>query len=458
PCADDVARALVAGLLVRTEPGAAEVLCSTETAERLLPGLGPTGGIWQVAGLDQAAQAVEAERVARSRRFEAAGAADATQFRTENPENPLPLLLVVLDPVPLQAIGRWSALLADAPRLAIAIVFLARQAVASTQLATGRLAVDATHRVLAATPREHLGTLVGAELFGLSAEEAVEVLGAREDTARAGDPNEEVVPAFDSADGADAPAESRDDREEEGTWPQPEPIPPGGSAKQAGDRSIVVRVLGHFEVTVAGEAVVTGLRSRARDVLAWFLLRPEGATSDEAVEALWPDTEPDRVHGRFWRSFSDLRTRLREAGGAGLEVLTKAGEHYRPAAAEIACDLWDFQGALGDAARTADGEQARAALVRAVASYRGELLAGVDRPWVEPVRQDLHRRALDAHLRLAELEDQAGRTSAAVQALERAIDLDRYAEEPYRRLMALHAGHGRPDAVTSVWRLLQGRL
>jgi DNA-binding SARP family transcriptional activator len=217
-------------------------------------------------------------------------------------------------------------------------------------------------------------------------------------------------------------------------------------------------MFGHFEVAVHGELVVTGLRSRARDVLAWCLLRPVGATSDEAVDALWPDTAPGRVHGQFWRSFSDLRARLRDVDGGNLEVLTKAGEHYRPCADEIACDLWEFQAALGEASRTDDPEVARAALRRAVEVYRGDLLAGMDRPWIEPVRADLHRRSLDAHLRLAELEEQTGRFDAAVEVLEQAITRDRYAEEPYRRLMVLHAAHGHPGAVTDVWRLLQGRL
>ena len=101
---------------------------------------------------------------------------------------------------------------------------------------------------------------------------------------------------------------------------------------------------------------------------------------------------------------------------------------------------------------------ARAALRRAVDAYRGDLLSGVGYSWVEPVRQDLHRRALDAQLRLAELDDRAGHPELAVAVLERAIDLDRYAEEPYRRLMALHAAHGRPDAVTATWQLLRSRL
>jgi DNA-binding SARP family transcriptional activator len=85
-------------------------------------------------------------------------------------------------------------------------------------------------------------------------------------------------------------------------------------------------------------------------------------------------------------------------------------------------------------------------------------LTGNAERWVEPVRQDLHRRAVDAHLRLADLEDRSGRPDAAVAVLERIIDLDRYAEEPYRRLMNLHAAHGRLDAVTATWQLLQRRL
>jgi DNA-binding SARP family transcriptional activator len=108
--------------------------------------------------------------------------------------------------------------------------------------------------------------------------------------------------------------------------------------------------------------------------------------------------------------------------------------------------------------RPGTDQQASAALRQAIDAYQGDLLAGSAERWVEPVRQDLHRRAVDAHLRLAELEDHAGHPDAAFAVLERIIDMDRYAEEPYRRLMALHAAHGRHDAVTATWQLLQSRL
>ena len=84
------------------------------------------------------------------------------------------------------------------------------------------------------------------------------------------------------------------------------------------------------------------------------------------------------------------------------------GDAYRLEAAAISCDLWSIQHALGDAARAEDDLGAREALRVAVGAYRGDLAQGADWHWVEPVREDLHRRVLDAHLRLAEREERLG--------------------------------------------------
>ena len=110
--------------------------------------------------------------------------------------------------------------------------------------------------------------------------------------------------------------------------------------------------------------------------------------------------------------------------------MTKIGEQYQPTAAEIACDLWEFQHALIDAARANNDGDAREALRRAVDTYRGDLLEGSVYPWVESVRHDLHRRALDAHLRLAQYEENAGHNDAAVEVLEQAINFDRTRRSP----------------------------
>ena len=464
PVADDVARALLCGLLVRAGPGAAEVLLADGFAGRLLPGLDPLPAIRRVPTPEDLARAVEAERITRTRRLEATGAPDAKRFRAEHPENPLPLLLVLADTPNGASAGRWAALGASAPRLGVAVIYLA-----DTPAASGRFVLDDTRTVTGAEPAALADRLRGAEMFGLRADEAVELLGALADATTAGsDSGSEQTGAADHTGVGDRGVGDRGDGDHDGSggaarspqvsdvvWPEP------AAGDDTGKQSTIpirVEILGAMQIAAFGQPVATGIRSRAKALLAWYLCRPEGASAEQAVDALWPDTPSEAVLRQFWRALGDLRAGLRGRGGETPEVLEKSGERYRPAPGEIACDLWELEAALGAAARAEDGDTARQALRRAVEVYRGDLLDGTGDLWVEPVRQDLHRRALDAHLRLAELEEAAGRPDAAVATLERAVELDRYAEEPYRRLMALHAARGRLDAVGTTWRQLNRRL
>jgi DNA-binding SARP family transcriptional activator len=463
PVVDDVARALLAGLVVRAGPGAAEVLCTGALAGRLLPSLGPLPAIREVATPEDLARAVEAERITRTRRLEAAGTPDAKRFRAEHPENPLPLLLVLADAPSDATAGRWAALGAGAPQLGIAVIFLS-----DTPAASGRVVLDDTRAVTGAEPAGLADRLRDAELFGLRADEAVELLGALADAAAAASDSEqsgagEHAGVGDRGDGGRGDGGHGDGsggavlsrRVSDLVWPEPAA---GDDTGEQAARPIRVEVLGAMQITAFGQPVATGIRSRAKALLAWYLCRPEGASAEQAVDALWPDTPPEAVLRQFWRALGDLRAGLRGLGGETPEVLEKSGERYRPAPGEIACDLWELQATLGAAAKAEDDEAARQALRRGVEVYRGDLLDGMGDQWVEPVRQDLHRRALDAHLRLAELEEAAGRPDAAVATLERVVELDSYAEEPYRRLMTLHAARGRLDAVGSTWRQLNLRL
>jgi DNA-binding SARP family transcriptional activator len=454
PAAGDAARALVASIVVGAGSGQAEVLLAGATASRLLPGV-EHAAVRRAPSPDMAARILEAERVARTRRLAAAGAVDAESFRRDNPENPLPFLLALCDAPPDETAGRWAALATDGPRLGVAVVYLD-----DTPAATARVAVDEARQVTSTSPAPPAGRLSGAELFGLTAAETAELLGAVVD-ALADDLDPAGKPEIAAEPEGDADRTVRDGRPGQPGIGEKDPVegwPETHGPETLGERPIAVHMLGPLAVYLHGEAVADGLRSRAKMLLAWYLLRPEGATSEEAVDALWPDTTPDQVGRQFWRAFGDLRTRLRDAGGDGLDVLVKSGDHYQPATREITCDLWDFQAALKDAAGARDDDAARGALRRAVEVYRGELAEGCDWLWVEPVRADLHRRAIDAHLRLAELEVAAGRPDAAQGVLERAIDLDRYAEDPYRRLMTLQADTGRHDALRQTWQLLNRRL
>ena len=289
-------------------------------------------------------------------RLTAADAANAVQFRRDNPENPLPLLLVLLDTLPADSLGRWSALLTDAARLGIAIVFLA-----DSPAAISRFTVNDGRTVVDAEPVHLAERLTGAELYGLCADEVVELLGSVTAANHQVDDNhamsattEPIAPLH--PDGV-VIEPSRQSIPSDEPWPE---IALSEDTAQA-DRPLHINLLGPYRITAFSEPVTTGLRNRAKALLAWCLLRPEGATADQAVDALWPDTPPDRVLKQFWYALGDLRSFFHGPADESLDVLEKVGEHYRPNPAEITCDLWDFQSALAAAARADHDDQARAA-------------------------------------------------------------------------------------------------
>lgn len=462
PTADDVARAMIAALLVRAGGGTAEVLLSRTTVDGLLPGLGPLPGL-RVGHDGALGQDLAAELEMRDQRLVTAEVDHADSYRSLHPEDPFPFLATIIEGASDDEIALTSELLSHAARLSVAILY-----VGDTQNCHGRLAVDGHRQVVAATPEALARRLEGAELFGLCAGEAVELLDAalaNTDSQEAADSDAAPAPALPTAEpGTPHWSDVR--------WVHAPVVPHARVASVAGHRPwprtgpeavgagspLFVNLFGPLRVTAGGQVVRSGLRGRAKNLLAWYLLRPEGAVCEEAIEALWPHTDPDDVHRTFWRALGDLRTRLREAANQPLEILRKVGDHFEPVPEEIACDLWDFQQALSEAASVLDLDETCRLLRRAVDAYGGDLVHGSDYLWVEPVRQDLHRRALDALLRLAELEEERQNLEATILLLERAIDLDRYAEEPYRRLMTVHATHGHPGSLDAIWQLLHHRL
>ena len=468
PGAEAALRAWVATLVTRDGPYAAEVLIPTGLAERLLPGV-DLPSVRRVEDTERLLGHLEAAVVGRTRRLEEAETPDAAAYRRRSPEDPFPLLLAVVDDFPPEAAPRWSTILAAAAHLGLGALVLAADHGVSGPGKTGgaQLIVETDGTLGPVAPQGLADVLAGASLFSMDAPSATALLGpvaavhndTEPDTAEAdqrepdqADPDrtggppdtngtartpEAAIPAPDDAATAD--------------WPAPRQGGPDIGAP------ISVRLLGPAEVCAFGEKVQSGLRASAYELLAWYALRPAGASAEAAIDAIWPDTDARRGRERFWTALGNLRSRLHGPGKDGPEILTKAGEHYRPDPAILDVDLWRFETALGDAARAEDPRRVAAALESAVAAYGGDLCPGLDALWAEPVREDLHRRALDAHVRLAEsyADDQPER---ALAVLEKAVEIDPICEDLYRRLLTLQAGLGRPDTARRTWRLLQGRL
>jgi DNA-binding SARP family transcriptional activator len=222
---------------------------------------------------------------------------------------------------------------------------------------------------------------------------------------------------------------------------------------------IEVRMLGSFRIEVSGEEIRGGLRTKARELLAFHLLHPEGASLDAAVDALWPEADPGRGSEWFWTALGNLRSRLRTACGIkDLKIIDRIGDTYRIEVERFGVDVWRFEEALAASANGPDSAPATDALDRATAEYGGELLAGDPWQWVEGAREDLRRRALDAVAHVAERRMGQGDLDGALAALEHGLEIDAISEELYRRTMEIQGQLSRRDAIRGTFRLLQARL
>jgi DNA-binding SARP family transcriptional activator len=196
---------------------------------------------------------------------------------------------------------------------------------------------------------------------------------------------------------------------------------------------------------------------KARELLAFLAVHPDGATGEAISEALWPEADPGKAAGQRNLALRKARELLRAAAvlPAPKWILNASGR-YRLDPALITTDLQAFSDALEEA-RTASGDGRLAACRRAVALYRGELAEGDGYEWAEPYAEAARRRALDAWTTIAEIL-QPRDPDQALSALDTALSHDVYNEYLYVRIMRLQAAAGRPEAVRRTLALLESRL
>lgn len=228
------------------------------------------------------------------------------------------------------------------------------------------------------------------------------------------------------------------------------------AAHEAGKRA-AISVLGPLRITAGGSELTGGLR-KARELLAYLAVHPNGASGERISADLWPESTPRHAVAQRTLALRKAREMLRTATARpAARFITLTGDRYRLNPAFIDVDLWQFDTALGRAQTATSEDGQLTALWQAAGLYRGPLADGAGYDWVEDHAEHARRRAVDTLARIAAIL-QPREPEQALHALETAIAHDPYNEAVYQQIMRIQARIGRPDAAHRTLALLQTRL
>lgn len=220
------------------------------------------------------------------------------------------------------------------------------------------------------------------------------------------------------------------------------------TTSDARDERPGVLVLGPLELT--GCKKKQPRRQATTELIAYLATRRRPANRDELLEALWPGDDPRRSTARFYQAVSEARKLLGDA-------FQRDRDTYALDRDQLRLDLDEFARLRSDA-EAATGDEQLALLVRALALFRGEALAGIDALWAETEQRQLTALRADILERAGRLRLGSGDAAGALEYAEAAAALDASNERPVQLAMEAEATMGRREAVIERYELLRAEL
>jgi DNA-binding SARP family transcriptional activator len=187
------------------------------------------------------------------------------------------------------------------------------------------------------------------------------------------------------------------------------------------------------------------LRGKAAELAVYLACHPDGADTETIAEYLFPESRRGPSKQQVHTNASNLRHVLGRAGGpitAGYVLKRGASSRYRLDPSTVQVDLWQLQDLLSRA-QLASTPTRTDLLRQACDLYTAPLADDCDYEWVDPHQEKGRQWATEAHLLLAD-DLLTTDPQAASDLLDKAIGLDRYNEQLYRK--AMHARHALGDA------------
>ncbi|WP_046565587.1 hypothetical protein [Micromonospora sp. HK10] len=213
---------------------------------------------------------------------------------------------------------------------------------------------------------------------------------------------------------------------------------------------VQVRILGRPALLAGGEPV-TIRRSAALQVLVFLAVNPEGATTTDLVQAIWPGLSAHAVTGRLYTTLSDLRAAIRTATSATVVAHTDDRYHLNPDRVDV--DLWRLHAAAHHAATTLTDPTP--AWQTVIDTYTGDLAAGHTWAWIDPPREAARRLVLDAYASAAAAQTEP---QHRLRLLQDAIRVDPYNHTLHQLAADQLEALGDADAAARLLHAYQKRL
>ena len=212
-----------------------------------------------------------------------------------------------------------------------------------------------------------------------------------------------------------------------------------------------IRLLGEFEVVLAGREVTEFESATDRALLARLASEPGHAVSRPSLaELLWPGRPEGRALGNLRHSLAVLRRAIGDGATDHPAIVTSPAGIALDPDADVNVDVVEFR---RSAAMASSSPGAVAAWQAAVALRRGPFLDGFDAAlseewdtWLLTTRTSIDERAAAVLGRLAELCEQSGEHAAGIELSQVRLEIDPWNEQAHRQLMRLLALDDRAGA------------
>jgi two-component SAPR family response regulator len=193
-----------------------------------------------------------------------------------------------------------------------------------------------------------------------------------------------------------------------------------------------VRALGGVGLTFQGTEVQWGSK-KAAEFFFFLLEHPQGVTTWEVAEALWPDKDENKAASVFHTTLHRLRKMLEFD-----VVFTKNRRYFFNTDLEIQFDVREYLEVSSQARETSN----LSGYERAVSLYGGPYLSGFDAPWCEDKREMLHSAHLGLLLDAGRLADGTGNARLAAWFTHLATQHEQYSEQAWNELARLYDAMG----------------